>query len=513
MKNNDAPSSLFFPFNLLAPKTGTILLINRCICLLGMALAISCNNQTQRSWTIYLENTGTYSSPRAVDLNNDKVPDIVLGAGGKEEVHSDTAIIAIDGKTGRLLWTLPGSNQYVGSAVFMDITGDKIPDVFIGGRWAQLTAINGADGKPIWTFFPERQKTDGSDGGWYNFTTPQFIPDQDGDGMNDLIIANGGDARAEAGDTNRPAGRILVLNSRNGKILANVQVPDGKETYMSVVCEKRDDKNWNLLFGTGGETIGGHLYRTSLRDIMQGNISGAKILAASETKGFVASPVLVDITADAVKDIVINAADGRMLAIDGATDSLLWQVILPGTEAYTVPATGLFNKDSIPDFFANFAIGVFPALTRSVRFMVDGRTGAIAYRDTIPAFQYASAVAADLDGDGYDEAIVHQSALKRKQFEDVYYSYLLAFDFINHRNYPLGDTVQATNFASTPWIGDLDGDNRFDVLYTAVKYQDTRFDLQTPVGLYIGRYVTGIKIKRPAAWGAFMGTDYTGAFY
>jgi hypothetical protein len=184
----------------------------------------------------------------------------------------------------------------------------------------------------------------------------------------------------------RPIGRLLILSSTTGKILANVTVPDGKETYMSVVCEEAPDKNWNVWFGTGGETIGGHLYRTTLKDIMLGNISTAKILATAETKGFVASPVLADITEDGKRDVIINTAEGEMLAINGATDSLIWKIKFPGTEAYTMPAPGIFNEDSIPDFFANFAIGTFPKLYRSIRFMVDGKTGTVQYQDTIPLF-------------------------------------------------------------------------------------------------------------------------------
>jgi outer membrane protein assembly factor BamB len=481
-------------------------------CFIFFISFLSCTNKQSASWFTYIDNIGTYSSARTVDLNNDHILDIVIGAGGKEEEHCDTAVIALDGATGKILWAIPGSNQYVGSAVFMDINNDKTPDIFIGGRWAQLTAINGADGKTIWNFFPERKKTDGSDSGWYYFTTPQFIPDQDSDGVSDIIIANGGDAHATPYDPERPAGRLLVLSSKTGKILANVNVPDGKETYMSVVCEKKNDKDVIVLFGTGGETISGHLYKTTLHDIMQGNISNSTVLASGETKGFVSSPVLADINNDGVKDIVANAVDGRMLAIDGATDSLLWQVNFPGTEAYTMPAVGFFNDDPAPDFFANFAIGIFPKLERSIRFTVDGRTGKIEYQDTIPAFQYASAVTADLNADGYDEVIVNQSALKRKQFENVYFSYLFAFDFENNKKIPLADTLQATNLASTPWVGDIDNDNNFDIIYTAVKYQDVKFDLEKPLGLWIGCYKTKMKIKKPARWGAFMGSGYTAIF-
>jgi outer membrane protein assembly factor BamB len=484
-----------------------------CFLLLTTMLLISCNQKEEKkSWNSYLPDEGTYSSIRTADLNKDGVLDIVMGAGGKEEVHSDTAVVAIDGASGRPLWAIPGSNQYVGSAVFMDVNADQVPDVFIGGRWAQLSAINGVNGKIIWSFFPERTSVDGSDGGWFNFTTPQFVPDQDKDGIRDLIIANGGDARAAPGDTKRPAGRILVISSQSGKLLANVAVPDGKETYMSVVCEEKAANDVTVIFGTGGETLPGHLYKTSLQDIMKGDISNAVVLAHSETKGFISSPVLADINKDHISDIIVNAVDGRMLAIDGATDSLLWQVVLPGTEAYTIPAVGFFNADSIPDLFANFAIGAFPRLNYSVRFMVDGATGSMLYRDTIPAFQYASAIVADLDGDGYDEVIVNQSEMKKKQFENVYYSYLLAFDLMHKKNYPLGDTIKATNLACTPWIGDLDGDNTFDIICSSVQYQGVKFDLQRPLGLMISRYQTGIAIKKPPRWGAFMGSRYTGNY-
>jgi hypothetical protein len=485
---------------------------NRLVGLIAFAFVLAaCETQERKSWAHYIDNTGTYSSPRTADLNKDGIPDIVLGAGGQEEVFNDTCVIALDGRSGNVLWAIPGINQFVGSAIFQDITRDSVPDVFIGGRWAQFVAIDGASGEIIWSFFPERTRPDGSDGGWYNFTTPQWIPDQDKDGFRELLVANGGDARAAPGDTNRPAGRLLVISSATGKILGNSVVPDGKETYMSVVCEARGD-SLAVYFGTGGETIGGGLYRTTVEAIINGNISGARLLAQSGSKGFVASPVLIDINKDGWRDIVINTAEGKMLALDGKNNSTLWQVEWPGTEAYTMPAPGLFNNDSIPDFFCNFAIGVFPKLNRSIRFMVDGSSGKILFADTIPAFQYASAVVADINGDGFDEALMNQAGLKRKQFENYYYSNLLAFDFKNNRRIPLGDTIAATNLASTPWIGDMDNDGRIDILYTAVKYENAQFDLQKPLGLYVHRFASNIPFKRSVRWGTFMGSNYTGTY-
>jgi hypothetical protein len=93
--------------------------------------------------------------------------------------------------------------------------------------------------------------------------------------------------------------------------------------------------------------------------------------------------VLADITTDGVPDIVVNAVDGRMLAIDGLSDSLLWQVEFRHTEGYSSPAVGYFNQDSIPDFLSNFGLGTWPTIINSVRLLVDGKTGHILYRNNL----------------------------------------------------------------------------------------------------------------------------------
>ncbi|WP_051359999.1 hypothetical protein [Adhaeribacter aquaticus] len=475
----------------------------------GIFGILSFNKKARTSWTTQVKNIGTFSSARAVDLNKDGTLDIVIGAGAEENYPTDIGAMAIDGKNGKILWQVPGVNQFVGSAALQDITGDAVPDIFIGGRWAELVAINGATGKVIWRFLPDRENPDPGDTGWFNFTTPQFIPDQDNDGHKDLLVANGGDARIEPYDPDRPVGRLLVFSSKTGKILADARVPDGKETYMSVVCsEAQADGQIMVLFGTGGETLGGHLFRTTLQDIMRGDLSKAKVLATNENKGFVAPPIYADINLDGIYDIVTNAVDGQLLAIDGKTDGLLWQVNFPGTEVYSMPAVGYFNNDSIPDFFTSFAAGVWPLYSHSIRFMVDGKTGKVMYQDKIKGFQNASPVVADLNGDGLDEAIVNQGVSKPSAAGTIYNSHLLAFDFKRNRKYAIGDSIKGNNIASTPWIGDLDNDNYLDIIYNAGNFDR----LSTTLEFSMARHSTKIKIKKPVIWGAYLGSDYSSVF-
>lgn len=471
---------------------------------------LACRQRGVIDWFRYFPDTGTYSSPAVADLNGDGILDIIIGAGAREDQPADTGIIALDGSTGNLLWSLPTRNQMVGKACFQDINGDGIPEVFIGGRWAEFYALDGKTGRAIWSFFPERIKPDPSYAGWYNFSSAQWIKDQDGDGFSDLVVANGGDSKLLAGDTVRPAGKLLILSSASGNILASITVPDQRETYMSPVVQEISGADHLIYFGSGGETIGGALYQIRLSALMQGDNTQSVQLLHSKNKGFVAPPVLADITQDGSPDIIINSADGEIFAVDGSNHRLLWQHKFPGTESYTVPAPGFFNSDSIPDFFSNFAIGTFPDLRRSVRVMIDGSNGTILFSDTINSFQYASPLSLDLNGDGLDEVLLYSSALKRRQFDEFYYSYIEVIDFVSRQTYALSDSLPATNLASTPWIGDLDGNGSMEMIYSAVKYQDINFNLARPLGLLIGRKAlpAGASIR----WGAYMGSNGNGKF-
>jgi outer membrane protein assembly factor BamB len=472
-----------------------------------------------KPWNVYMPGVGTGSSPRVADLTGDGILDMVMGAGGRENQSSDTAIIALDGRSGKLLWHLSGRNQMVGSALFKDITGDGIVDVFIGGRSAQLIAVNGKTGKLIWEFFPgvdSAGKTiSPADSGWYNFFNPQWIADQDRDGQEDLLIANGGDYLVPPRNPNRPTGNLLIVSSKSGRLLVKAPVPDGKETYMSpVVVDFAGDGTWWVIFGTGGETIGGNLYRARLTEVLSGNLSGARLLASSTEKGFIAPPVLADITNDRISDIVVNSVDGRMLAIDGSSDSLLWQVESPHTEGYSSSAVGYFNQDSIPDFFANFGLGTWPTIVNSVQLLVDGKNGQILYRNNLGGFQYASPVSVDMNGDGYDDALLSLNTwyTDRRSYENVNYSQLMVFDFRHQKNYPVGDTLLGQNLASTPWAGDLDGDGKLEVISCSTGVLQQTNDIDNPKGLRISMLQTGQPIKKPILWGAYMGSSYNGIF-
>lgn len=476
-----------------------------------LVLLISFVSFSQESWTRVLPAVGTFSSPRVSDLNGDGTKDIILGAGRLEFEACDSAMLAIDGKDGSMLWRVPAIDQIFVSAGLLDINEDGIEDVFLGGRSSELKAINGKTGEVFWAF-DTLTYSEGGNKRWFNFYNPQIIHDADADGFPDLLISNGGDIWVAPHDPNRAAGRLCIISSKTGVLLADATMPDGHEIYMSVAVDM-DLKNplaSRIIFGTGGETTSGSLFVGTLGMVLKGDLSASQKLADGFEKGFISPPAWVDINQDGIRDIVSSSVDGRLLAFDGNTKESLWEMRLPNTEAYSSVAIGKFNEDEIPDFFVSYAQGVWPDLSWTRQAMVNGFNGEIEYLDSLGYYQTSSPVVVDLTGDGIDEVVLSVGyqvldSLNRMSF----YSTLYAIEFTQRNAVPMLDGLPGHNEASTPWLGDLDNDGLLDIVYChgINMYQTYTFD-----GLRVNCLKTTVPILKPIKWGAYMGSDYDGVF-
>lgn len=459
----------------------------------------------QSSWTLQFNGFSTFSSPRVVDLNGDGTGDVVLGAGRAEFHACDSAVIAIDGATGKMIWHASAEDQIFGSPSFMDITGDNVPDVFIGGRSASLFAIDGKTGTRLWKF-------DGRKGRWFNFYNPQFIPDQDGDGVRDILISNGGNVLAAPYDVRkRFPGNLVVVSSRDGKLLAKASMPDKKETYMSVaVYPLPDSSDYQIIFGTGGETLGGNLFIGRLSDVLKGDLHPARVLDSSPSKGYIGPPAWIDITGDSYPDIIANAVEGKLLAFDGRTHERIWSVKVQNSEAYSSIAPGYFTDDSIPDFFVSYAIGQWPKLEFCKQVLVNGSNGQIVWRDSLGFYQTSTAVVADLDGNGRDEALINVNiGIYDEKNNRTLYTIMANLDFQKNGLTQLSEPVRGSNISSTPWIGDMDGDNLLDIVYCHGTNPDKTYSFD---GMMVHRIETSVPIRRRISWGSYMGSGYDGVF-
>lgn len=468
----------------------------------SMFIFTAIDAQTQ-VWSTFTDSIPSLSSPRLADLTNDGVLDIVIG-GGTDSTFSNHGIMAFDGVNGNLLWNIPTKNEIFASAQFMDINADLIPDVFISGREAQLYAIDGTNGNIIWEFYP--YATNPADSGLYNFYSPQFIPDVSGDLLPDLLVTNGGDHKAPVWDTTRPPGHLMVINSSNGNQIAKAVVPDSNETYCSpVVADIRNDGNLWVMFGTGGETLGGSMWAALLTDLLANDLSNATALVTDNDKGFIAPVSLADYSGSGSLDIIIQGYGGVISRVKGANFGLVWSTTIPDTESSAAPVLGNFYGDITPDVFCVLAKGVAPSYTDFYQVMLDGNNGNIIKKDSIGSMNFASANAFDADGDGRDEVLVSMN-----NYVGYFEHQLMLFDYQNNNYSNFYTAETGVNVGCTPWIGDMDNDLNLDVVYVVKK------DSLNPMGwkgIYLNRIstFTGVPIAG-IAWGSYMGTNYDGQY-
>lgn len=479
---------------------------------LGLSLGSCTWLYAQDNWVTSLETVGTFSSPRVADLNQDQVLDIIIGA-GREEFHAcDSAVVALDGKTGALLWKVHAKDQIFGSAALADLNGDGILDPVIGGRSAELIAIDGNTGKVMWRFDPQKHADKSQQAHWFNFYNPQYINDQNKDGIQDILVSNGGDVMAAPYDPNRPPGYLVVISGKDGQLLARAPMPDGKETYMSItVSPEKQGRDYEIVFGTGGETIGGSLYVAKLSDVLKGDLSSAQVLDTSKDKGYIGPAGKVDITGDGINDIVVNTVNGRLIAFNGKNYEQLWEVVRPNSESYSSIAIGYFNADETPDFFVSYAQGVWPKLDWSAQIMVNGKNGAIEFTDSLGFYQNTTPVVLDFNDDGQDEILMSVNFHELKNgFQKFFYNILVVIDFKTKDVLQLGNVFEGNNLSSTPWIGDLDQDNMLDIIYC---HGTNNRHTYTFDGIKIHRIATTLPLYKKINWGAYQGSNYDGIFH
>lgn len=479
---------------------------------------ISCTKKTESKvvWNTDLPITGSQSSPRAVDLNEDGVLDLVIGAGRNEYQRSADGILAFDGKTGKVIWRQQTTDQVYGSATFYDVTADGIPEIFIGGRGPHFKALNGKTGEIVWEYQYRFESDSIMKFARFNFNNSVLIPDQNNDGLMDLLTVNGGNAKADPYTTiNRYPGVLMIIDALNGNIIAADTMPDGGESYMSpVVFKQKGEEDYSIVFGTGGETLNGNIFIAGLSDLRNKRLSNAKVIASESGHGFIAPPTVTDINGDGIMDIMAISHGSSIFAIDGKTLEKIWDLKIPKTESSNSLAVGRFNDDDTPDFFTFVSKGEWPNSTGSVQIMIDGRDGKILFQDSIGCTGYSSPVVYDINDDGIDEVLISVNEFDCSlgfvgknpvQIENK----LIAINFANRSIQVVDQMAGFKNIFSTPWIGDLDSDGYLDIVECQYYHRGM---LLSFLGMRIKRIDTQVPIKKKVVWGAYMGSSGDGVY-
>ncbi len=458
------------------------------------------------AWQKTYSGGGSFSSPKSVDLNNDGFEDIVLGA-GREDSSSVLGVLAINGRNGDTLWTIPSRNQIYTSAVFEDIDGDSIPDIFIGGRRALLFCLSGVSGQKIWEFWPDHVGRPDT-AGWYNFYSPFLIQDITGDGRRDIIITNGGDPGALGGNPDRPAGSLLAINSSDGSIIQMDSMPDGAETYFSpLVLDHDNDGLESIFFGSGGETLPGGFWEIGLQEFLNNGLSNANLIDSDTNKGFIAVCSFADLNGDGVFDPIVPHMNSKLTAYDGSDFSTLWEHFVPGTEVYMSPVPGNFTSNLAPDIYVSFAVGVWPFYTSYVATLIDGGSGQLIWSDTLQYFHLASPNALDYDQDGFDEILFMENVDQGSTTVSIVNRWKL-YDFSPFSFQYLGGIRPGSNLFSTPLIKDMNKDGELEIGFNFYPATIEWYGFES-VGF--GRWDIGI-FQDPVPWGGYLGSFGDGTY-
>jgi hypothetical protein len=307
----------------------------------------------------------------------------------------------------------------------------------------------------------------------------------------------------------------MLLDSKTGNVIAADTMPDGKESYMTPLCfSQPGSKDLYILFGTGGETIDGNLYISTVSELASKKLSAAKVIASEKGHGFIAPATLADITNDGYLDIVAISHGSKAIAIDGKDHHILWTRTFPATECSNSFAVGYFTDDNIPDFFTFISKGQWPNSTGSIQIMLNGKDGSVAYMDSIGCTGFSSPVVYDLNNDGRDEAIISVNDFDcslgyASKSPRMMKNELISIDFFK-KSVSIVDQAQGfKNIFSTPWIGDLDNDGYLDIIYCQYFHHS---DLIAFLGMKIKRIDTPVKITRQVLWGSFLGSNGDGIF-
>lgn len=471
---------------------------------------ISSDDENNRiSWNFRLSDHGTNSTPRYRDLNNDGTLDIILGAGKHEHEDAEYGVIALNGLTGEPLWHVGSHDQIVGSASFTDLTGDGTDDIVIGGRSAQLFALDGRSGEEIWTY-----RTDNSNSVYsfarYNFFNTQIIRDVDQDGYEDILATNGGNVWAPPNsDMGREAGVLMVLSGASGQVISADTMPDGRETYFSPIIFESPLHPETIVFGSGGETASGGLFMTTLPDLLNNDISEARMLLNEENHGFIAPVLCTDITGDGISDIIGNTHGGKVFAIDGRKMEVIWTSLVPDTESSTMPAVGHFRKGKGKDVFAFMSIGTFPRNRGTVGVLIDGINGNILRSDTLGCFGFSSPILVQTDKDSTLEILLSTNSYNNCSilFANNMTS-LQIFDYSPEFNIQTLGTYKGKNLSITPGIIDLDMDGRYELIHSVL-------DNFSTIYLMYGMNLTVSPLPKTfiaTSWNTYMGEHYDGIY-
>ncbi|XP_076658207.1 uncharacterized protein LOC143362167 isoform X2 [Halictus rubicundus] len=275
-------------------------------------------------------------------------------------------VIALDGKTGDILWTHWMAHAIYSVDCGLDLTNDTIKDCIICGHGGILHAIRGHDGSTIWEA-PVEERSNSDDWRLADIYDARFIADIDGDEIGDVIASHT--------IQSQKLSEILIISGANGNIIHVSVLPNTEQLLLAPQKLVHPDGESIFVFTTTSRQQPGGLYVVPQVNLMYGEIK-LRRLHHNASKGSPLPPILVDITLDGVEDIVTALSNSTIVVYNGLTFEPVWDYTIPNSKVISIPIPGYYNDDNIPDFMVKYQIGSDSfTYNYTVTTIIDGKTG------------------------------------------------------------------------------------------------------------------------------------------
>ena len=212
----------------------------------------------------------------------------------------EMVVRVLDGLTGTSVWEANVTYDAFAVRCEVDLDADGLVDCIAAGRQSGFRALRGSNGSVLWDRDPRLAFLR------YNFYFPLFVPDLDGDDVQDIVITHGGDSTYRDSDTNRSTGFLEAVSGRTGQqLMERVPLPDGQETYNSPVYLSRGGQGDVVLVGTGGESLPGSLWAfgyTSLRERISKYLSAQGHTNYTPFTGYINHPCERDMSEEEMEE-------------------------------------------------------------------------------------------------------------------------------------------------------------------------------------------------------------------
>jgi outer membrane protein assembly factor BamB len=403
-------------------------------------------------------------------LTDDNIKDVIVSS-GELNIGRGPKILALNGKTGKMLWSRRFSFSLSHQPVVIDINQDEIDDILVSGDSDNIFALNGLNGEVLWDL--NKSNPDRSPEAKGKFSHITLISDLNADGTQDLFIVQSTD---KIHSIKNKFSWLYKINSSNGLIL---QIKKSASPYTVTAAPSA------IITADSPSVVLAILHKSKISQKNTGALLSINLKTLDEQwvydfgeKEKLFRPITI-LKSKSTSGPVVFANNGKatVVKINGTSGHLMWKRKHKDIKSMSASTPGQFNLDPAIDLVLQLSKTEGKVIEGFI-VKLDGDTGDLISEKSFEKMASSSPLTVDFNHDGYDETVVLANDTL-----DNNVATQSVFSIFDGKKDKLSHTISFSGFApSTPTLHDLDGDGNLDLLIN-VQGQVFRIELKHSHGV------------------------------